>query len=96
MAAERGPYSMIGFGGRNGLLLLHGLTAKEAQNEAEKAGVDEYLLHPPWLARRKKPPGTRRPGTEPYMRTSCRRLIFRQLLDHKWKHIPSSEELKAR
>ena len=94
MAAKK-RYSMVGFGGRNGLLLLHGLTAGEAQREAEKADVEEYLLHPPYQARRKKPPGTRRPKTGPYTRTTCRRLVFRVLLDHRWKHVPDAEELET-
>jgi hypothetical protein len=94
MEAKRGPYSMIGFGGHEWLLLLHGLTAQDTQRKAEETDVDEYLLHPPWLARKRKAPGTRKPGTQPYMQTSCRRLVFRQLLNHRWKHVPDAEELE--
>ncbi len=94
MANER-RYDMIGFG-KDGLLLLRNQTANDAQKAAEQAGIEEYLLHPPWLARKKKPPGTRKPGTAPYMQTSCRRLLFRQILNYKVKHVPDAEEREAR
>ncbi len=78
-----------------GLAVVEASGGEQAQREAEKADVDEYLLHPPYQARRKKPPGTRRPGTEPYMRTTCRRLVFRVLLNHRWKHVPHAAELET-
>ena len=92
---------MVGFGGPEGWFLKEEVTAKQAQRDAKSLDLAVYLLLPiehntRHQARKKKPEGTREPGTEPYMKTTCRRLVFRVLLDHTWKHVPDAEELEAR
>ncbi len=69
------------------------VTADRAQKIAEDKDLIGYLLHPPWLARRKKRPEERTPGSKPYLQTSCRRLMFTVLLDRHWEHIPDDEEI---
>ena len=90
-------YRMIGFGW-DGPDVWKGVTADEAQREAEKHDLHGYLLHPPWQARRKKRDEERSyrygvPSDKPYKATFCRRLLFRLILSHKWKHVPDWDEI---
>lgn len=106
VARRRGPaerrdgvaqakYRMVGFGW-DGPELWKGVTAGRAQQIAVDNDLHGYLLHPPWLARRKKRPEERTPRSAPYKQTSCRRLMFTVLLNHKVDHIPNAEELRTR
>jgi hypothetical protein len=93
-------YTMIGFG-KDGPIFERGLTSDEAQDCAEKADLDGYLLHPPWLARRKKREEERTyrygtPTDKPYKQTSCRRMMFTVLLNRNRKDIPNDEEIRTK
>jgi hypothetical protein len=82
METKRGPYKMVGFGGLEGWFLKEEVTAKQAQRDAESLDLAEYLLLPighntRHQARKKRPEGTRKSGPEPYMKTTCRGLVFR-------------------
>ncbi len=93
-------YRMVGFG-RDGPEIWKGVTADRAQQIAVDNDLHGYLLHPPWLARRKKRDEERTyrygmPTDKPYKQTSCRRLLFRVILSHKETHVPDWDEIDNR
>ena len=95
-------YKMIGFSKNDGPMFEEDVTADRAQEIAEDKDLVGYLLHAPWLARRKKRDDERAyrydgtPTDKPYKQTSCRRLLFRVILNHKNMDVPDWDEIDNR
>lgn len=92
VAAPDIVFGMIGYHRGGGLFLKDDVDKDGAEKVAIEQDLSEYLLIPKWspgnhAARKLKPDGS-------YGVTSTRRFVFRHLLDRRWKHIPSTDELR--